>query len=75
MQAYEFFAKPQDGVILIPEEFKNKITSSVKVIILESALYSSDQEKSTAGRKSDLLLPPTLDTGSWKFNREEANER
>lgn len=25
--------------------------------------------------KSDLLLPPTLDTNDWKFSREEANER
>ena len=25
--------------------------------------------------KSDLLLPPTLDTNGWRFSREEANER
>jgi len=27
------------------------------------------------GYKTDLLLPPTLDTKGWKFSREEANER
>jgi len=26
-------------------------------------------------RKRDLLSPVTIDTGEWKWNREEANER
>ena len=28
----------------------------------------------TFASKSDLILPPTLDTRNWKFDREEANE-
>ena len=75
MQAYEFLAKPQDGVIHIPEEFRSRITSSVRVIILESVSNSFDHEKAATDRKSDLLLAPTLDTVDWKFNRDEANER
>ena len=75
MQAYEFFAKPQDGIIRIPEEYRSRITTNVKVIILESVPhhYSSTQEEFTDSQKSDMLLPPTLDTTNWKFSREEAN--
>ena len=75
MQAYEFFARPENGVIPIPKEFANKITPNVKVIVLEIKPASLDLEGASTGRKSDLLLPPTLDTTRWKFNREEANAR
>jgi len=77
METYEFYAKPQDGVIPIPDAYKNKITKTVKVIILEHATDSDNETKSVVPevRKSDLLLPPTIDTRNFKFNREEANER
>ncbi|MCL2693584.1 MAG: hypothetical protein FWE60_00585 [Oscillospiraceae bacterium] len=75
MQAYEFYATPENGVIPIPEQYRSRVTSSVKVILLESKPYKFNREEATARRKSDLLLPPTLDTKGWKFNREEANER
>lgn len=75
MQAYEFFAKPENGVIRIPEEFKNKINSNVKVILLESKQLKFDHREAASSRKSNMLLPPTLDTSNWKFIREEANER
>ena len=75
MQAYEFYAKPEDGVIPIPDKYKNQITSSVKVIVLEHISDAFSGEKSNAIRKSDLLLAPTLDTRGFKFDREDANER
>ena len=67
MQAYEFFATPENGVISIPEQLRDKIISYVKVIVQE--------EKPVVNKKSDFLLPPTLDTRTFKFDREEANER
>ena len=73
MQAYEFLAKPENGVIPIPEEFRNRITSNVKVIVLETKPFGF--KEINKGNKTDLLLPPALDTKGWKFNREEANER
>ena len=75
MQAYEFLARLENGVIPIPKEFLNRITSNVKVIILEAKPSELVPEKAIASRKSDLLLPPTLDTIGWKFSREEANAR
>ena len=75
MQAYEFYAKPQDGVISIPEQYKNQITDNVLVIILEKKPWRFNRNEVSAGKKSDLLSPPALKTKGWKFNREEANER
>lgn len=75
MQAYEFYAKPENGVIRIPEEYRNKITSAVKVIVLEEKSWKLNGEEANNRRKSDLLLTPTMSTKDWRFNREEANER
>ena len=75
MQAYEFFAKPENGVIPIPEELKNRITSNVRIIVLENKPSELAQEGADERPKSDLLLAPTLDTRGWTFDREEANER
>ena len=75
MQAYEFLAKPENGAIPIPEEFKNRITSSVKVIVLEMKPNGLGLQEINKKRKSDLLLPPVLNTKGWKFSREDANER
>ena len=75
MQAYEFYAVPENGVIQIPEQYKNRITTEVKVIILEKKSQELDGDKINIKKKSDLLLPPTMNTKDWKFNREEANER
>ena len=75
MQAYEFYATPQNGTITIPEQYKNRITSDVKVIILDEKPWTFNRDEANARRKSDLLLPPSMNTKDWRFNREDANER
>ena len=75
MQAYEFYTKPQNGVIHIPEQYKNQITDNVLVIILEKKDFTFNHEENNTPKKTDLLSPPSLKTKGWKFNREEANER
>ena len=75
MQTYEFYAKPEDGMIKIPEQYRNKVVSEVKVILLDQKEWRFDREAINTRCKSDLLLPPTVDTTGWKFSREEANER
>ena len=75
MQAYEFYAKPENGVIKIPEQYKNKIKSDVKVIILKDKQWKFDREEANARRRTDLLSPISIDTRGWKFDKEEANER
>jgi hypothetical protein len=67
MQAYEFDATIKNGVINIPEEYKEKIHSDVRVIILA--------DKKTKSPKKDLFPDFALDTTGFVFNRDEANER
>ena len=75
MQAYEFYATPENGAIKIPEKYRNRITSGVKVILLDEKPFGYDREHTDARLKSDLLLAPTMNTKGWRFSREEANER
>ena len=75
MQAYEFYAKPKNGVIPIPEQYRNIITDDVMVIVLEKKPLRFDREEINARKKTDLLPPPILKTKGFKFSREEANER
>ena len=75
MQAYEFYATPENGTIKIPEQYRKRITSGVKVILLEEKSFGYSEKTATALRKSDLLLSPSMDTKGWRFSREEANER
>ena len=75
MEAYQFYATPKNGIIQIPDEYSNKITNTVKIIVLEEKPWKSDHELTATQVKSDMLLPPTMSTKGWKFNRDKANER
>ena len=75
MQAYEFYTKPEGGIIQIPERYKNQITDNILVIILEKKPLVFTPKEANARKKTDLLSPPSLKTKDWVFNREEANER
>ncbi len=39
MQVCEFTAKPKDGVIVIPDDYKHLITDDVTVIILDKKTW------------------------------------
>ena len=71
MRANEFYATAENGIIRIPEKYKNK--TSFKVLVIDD--FRFNREKTSTKSKSDLLLPPTMKTQGWKFNREKANER
>ena len=61
----EFLTKPENGMIRIPDKFRNKIHADSSVIVIIKVASSI----------GEILIPPTLDTRKWKFNREEANAR
>jgi hypothetical protein len=65
MRAEEFYATAENGVIQVPEEYKNK--KRFRVLVVEDLRFK--REKTAAGNKSDLLLPPTMNTKGWKFDR------
>jgi hypothetical protein len=75
METYEFYAKPQNGTIMIPERFRRKIKSDVKVILLEQSPRSTGERNKKSVKKSEMLLAPSIATKGWKFDREAANER
>ena len=75
MQAYEFYATPENGTITIPEHYRNRIKSGVKVILLEQKPSLNAKPEENTNCKSNLLLPPTMKTNGWRFSREKANER
>jgi hypothetical protein len=70
VQAYEFSAVVENGVIPIPGHYLDKIFSPVKVIILSEELKT--KEKNNKGKRFTAMK---LKTKGFKFNREEANER
>jgi hypothetical protein len=75
MQAYEFYAIPQNGVLSIPDQYAKKITTRVKVILLEQDSEKLDRVASKRQKRTDLLSPVSINTLGWKFDKEEANER
>ncbi|MDR1704351.1 MAG: hypothetical protein LBS19_06660 [Clostridiales bacterium] len=75
MKTYEFYAKPVNGIIEIPEDYREDIVDNVKVIIIGTETEQKDRQEASKRRKTASLTPPTLKTKGWKFNREEANER
>jgi hypothetical protein len=67
MQAYEFNSVVEDGIIHIPDEYKNIISSPVKVIILAENEFKPNGKKRFSAIK--------LKTKDFKFDRDVANER
>jgi hypothetical protein len=69
MRAYEFSAAVEDhGIIHIPKEYLNDISSNVKVIIF-------NPEENCPNPKKKAFNAMKISTKGFKFNREEANER
>jgi hypothetical protein len=69
MQAYEFNTVVHEGTIRIPEQYRDKLLSPVRVILLSNA---TDPNASTGNKKFTAMK---LQTKGFTFNREEANER
>jgi hypothetical protein len=70
---FEFQSIIRDGVIPIPKEYAGKIQSSaVQVSITEITANSTQKVKPFTFEDFSAI---SIDTRSWKFDREEANER
>jgi len=68
MQAYEFSSVVEEkGIIQIPKQYLQNITSPVRIILLTN-------EKNSAGKKKQFSAM-TLKTKGFKFDRDAANER
>ncbi len=69
MYAFEFQAKPQNGRIEIPAEYKEKIKGTVRVIVL-----SQEESNGSAGMIDHLLEHPLEIDDFAPFTREEVYE-
>jgi hypothetical protein len=70
MHAYEFKAKPENGLIEIPAEYKDKIVGTVRVIVL-----SQEQRVGTTDMVDRLLEHPFEIENFAPLTREEVYER
>ncbi len=66
MNAIEFDAVVEDGLIHVPDIYKNKLGRRITVMIMN---------REQTGISPDEMFPPVADTKAWNFKREEANER
>jgi hypothetical protein len=69
MQTIEFSSIVNNGVIPIPEQYKDKIGNSVKVIVFP------DDTKQARGKKKKGFHCIGIDMTGFQFDREAANER
>ena len=67
MQAIEFSAIVENGVIPIPRQYKKSVADKVRVIVL------SETEKEKPKKKKIYSIG--INMKGYKFSREEANER
>lgn len=72
MKAIEFITKAKDGIIEIPQEYRNSLANELRVIILMDSDASTIKKASKKKRHLDSLQVKTKDL---VFGREEANER
>ncbi len=76
MQALEFIATVEDGVIKLPKKYVGKFRDPVRIILLtdEAATIEASSSKKKPKRKREFKAV-VLDTRGFIFNRDEANER
>ena len=69
MEAIEFKSKIKNGIILIPEKYKQKIGNTVKVIVI------TEKKKNRLGIIDKLLANPIKIKNFSPISREEIYER
>ena len=70
MYAAEFKTKIKNGMIIIPEKYRESLNKNVKVIVL-----SEEKESNTADMIDNLLNTPLKINNFEPLNREEIYER
>jgi len=73
MQAIEFEAKSYDGLINIPDTYKDWYNNTVRVVLLREPKHRTQETDSTELKR--FFDQFNADLTGYRFNREEANER
>ena len=75
MYAVQFTAKIKDGIIELPKKFRDKVTDSVKVIILKEESTAISEKVSGRDIIDKLLTRPLHVKGFRPLKRDEIYER
>ena len=67
MEAVEFSATVENGVIPIPTQYRDSVSNKVRVIVFTETNVEKPKKKK--------IHSIGIDMTGYKFNREEANER
>ena len=73
MQVIEFEAKYYDGLINIPDTYKDWYNNTVRVVLLREPKPLPQENDSTELKR--FFDQFNADLTGYRFNREEANER
>jgi uncharacterized protein YcgL (UPF0745 family) len=70
MEAIEFETISKDGMIKIPDQYREFLSKPVKVILLRV-----DEPEAASADIDKVFDRINLDLSGYKFDRDEANER
>jgi len=73
MQVIEFKSKLNDGLISIPDIYKDWYNNTVRVVLLREPKHLPQETDSTELQR--FFDEFNADLTGYRFNREEANER
>jgi len=75
MNAIEFEAIAQNGVLKIPDEYSEWYNQSLKVILLVDSLKNVAKKSPSTEEIQAFFAAKQVDLQDYKFDREEANAR
>jgi hypothetical protein len=75
MQAIEFTTASQNGIIKIPQGYKDWLSKSVRVILLSDAEGEISRQEADQTELRRFFDQFTADLTGYRFDREEANAR
>jgi len=73
MNAIEFNAFAQDGMLKIPSEHVDWYNKSLRVILLAEPIENTEKHALSAKEIQAFFASKRLDLRNYQFNREEAN--
>ena len=75
MNAIEFEAVAEEGVLKIPSEYQDWYNQSLKVILLTDSLKMSAKKSPSLMEIHAFFAAKQLNLQGYQFDREEANAR
>ena len=75
MQAIEFTTASHNGIITIPQDYKDWLSKSVRVILLTSVEVETSGQVTDQAALRRFFDQFTADLTEYRFDREDANAR